>query len=231
MRALVRLASVTALSVTLLYPQTNAEAAVLNFDDYCTGAVTWSQAGGCNGGYAIPSNYNGGIANVTVSYLNSAGVGALQLWRSGFNLLGNVAYNPYSGGKWSIFLTPAAGFNLNLTGFDLGVLNSLGAPTNVRVYDIGTHATLYQSLGITIGTDVDQGGADEIMRFRASWTSTAGLGIEIQDLLADRNVGIDNITFTVDPMQAVPVSVAGAGLPALLAFAGFAAWRHRRTLR
>ena len=69
---------------------------------------------------------------------------------------------------------------------------------------------------------------DEISRFRSgSWASSTGIGIQIQDLQADRSVGIDNFTFTVDPIQIVPVPVAGAGLPALLAIAGFAAWRRR----
>ncbi len=210
-----------------------AKAAVLNFDDVCTGAVTGSQPGGCNGGFAVPSNYTGGISNVTVSYLNSAGVGALQLWRSGYNLLGNVAYNPYVGGRWSIFLSPAAGFKVNLTGFDLGVLNSLGAQTNVRVYDLAGQPSFdFRQYNVTIGTDLDQGLADEISRYRSgSWVSSSGIGIEIQDLQADRSVGIDNITFTVDPIQPVPVPVAGAGLPALLAFAGFAAWRRRRAAK
>lgn len=69
---------------------------------------------------------------------------------------------------------------------------------------------------------------DEISRFRSgSWASSTGIGIQVQELQADRSVGIDNITFTVDPIQVVPVPVAGAGLPALLAIAGFAAWRRR----
>jgi hypothetical protein len=225
MRRLVEAAVLAlALSLTSAAPA-SAGTAALDFEEFCAAASN------CDGA-AIDSSFVGGLKNVSIFY-GSRGTGAtealeeysLRFAKSGFATLSNVAYGGIVNSVASILLLPDEGYSVRLGGFDLASLNGVVRETAYSIFggDDGKGGAFeVVNPRVTLGgSSIDAVGS--VLKVRGDWTSEAGITIEWGP--DAQSVGLDNMVIWVEP---VPGPIAGAGLPALLAVAGFAAWRQRR---
>lgn len=170
----------TLIGVVLAAP---VSAATLDFSgDICGGS--------CSNNALIDSDYGSVSGQLTVSYdfnvNNPSSPSALRWYGPDYSGLTGVAYGA-NGGRAEILFTPAAGFEVTITGFQLGAWPNTDRTSQVSVLDLDGTA-LFASPTLTIAGTTPS-------TFVGPWTSSSGLRIQWgPDAF---NVGIDNITFSV----------------------------------
>jgi hypothetical protein len=189
----------TLLALALSGAAALAQAGVIDFNPP---ASVCNNAADGNGGIVACSNYGyiaqsyGDVAGVLdVQYaaprVNST---SLSWWDANYNTLRGVAW-AVGGDENSaarIDLVPLNGMAVTLSHFDLGAY-----PDTAR----GTHVTVAAIGGPVLFTyDGSVGGlpGNTASSFDGSWTSLSGIRIEWHD--SAYNVGIDNISYAVNPV-------------------------------
>jgi hypothetical protein len=212
--------SLLALSVSLLFLSSSAHAYLIDFGSSERPlACADNLAGGgeftlCFAGIAINQAYGDvtNVVDVTYTDLNDP-TRSLVWWDTNYNNLYGVAIasgtNANSAAR--IDLVPASGLQVNLASFRLGAYNKTTRDTNVAVLAIGSSTPLFVYSG-GVGT-----GSVEATLFDLDVSSASGITIAWSD--SARDVGIDQISFTVTPVPepnvAALASVAVAALGAL----------------
>jgi hypothetical protein len=146
---------------------------------------------------------------------------SLRWWDTNYNDLYGVLWadSSDSDSRARIELKPLNGQGITLTHFDLGAYSQSTLNTTVNVFAIGSTTALYTFTG-AVGSGLTHASFD------INVSSANGLWIEWQD--SAYNVGIDNVTFTVADVAAVPEPSTYALLLAGLAACGTVARRRRR---
>lgn len=198
----------------------------LNFteNDICQNSMGATISGPCSSvapdSNIIKQSYGDIAGQVDVQYRNSLSAtrgaeGAnMSWWEDNYSTLTSVAYGTI-GNTAEIFLKPAVGYYVTLTGFQLGGYSNADQASQFTIVD-GLGNVLASSGLFLISGAVP-------FTSLGSFTSTNGIGIQFGPEAF--NVGIDNIKFSVN---AVPGPIAGAGLPVLLAAGAWYVGRRRR---
>ena len=172
----------------------------------------------CGAGIAVNQSYGDvpGVVDVSYTDLNDPNR-SLVFWDTNYNNLYGVAIasgtNADSAAR--IDLVPASGLQVNLASFRLGAYNKTTRDTNVLVLAIGNPTPLYGYSG-----GVGNGSVDSTL-FDLDVSSASGITIAWSD--SARDVGIDQISFTVTPVP----EPGGAALVAV-AVVALGALAHRR---
>ncbi len=210
-----------ALSASLLLLSSSAHAYVIDFgSSELPFACANNLAGNgailiCGAGIAVNQSYGDvpGVVDVTYTDLNDPNR-SLVFWDTNYNNLYGVAIasgtNEDSAAR--IDIVPAAGLQVNLASFRLGAYNQTTRGTNVAVLAIGDPTPLYADSG-GVGT----GSVDSTL-FDLDVSSASGITIAWSD--SARDVGIDQISFTVTPApepSAAALAVAAVGALGALA--------------
>lgn len=165
----------------------------------------------CFAGIAVNQSYGDvtDVVDVTYTDLNDP-TRSLVWWDTNYNNLFGVAIasgtNADSAAR--IDLVPASGLQVNLDSFRLGAYNQTTRGTNVAVLAIGNPTPLYVYSGV-----VGNGSVDSTL-FDLGLSSASGITIAWSD--SARDVGIDQISFTVTPVpEPVAVALGAAAVGAL----------------
>lgn len=201
---LVSVLGVGMLGLALAIP---AQANVLTFDgNICNGGSS------CGNGSFIDQSYGDVPGQVDVVYRNVAGGGnppppGLRFWTTDYNDLVNVAWTDGGDGAAiaEIFLSPEPGMQVTLNSFDLGAWPDTQRGSQYTIFD-GAFNSLLSSGPLTIG--IFPGNLHN--HFTPNLTSNNG--IRIQWGPSAYNVGIDNVNFTVSPIQHSTVPEPATGL-------------------
>lgn len=135
----------------------------------------------------------GDTAQVNVTYLDVNSGSSLLFWPSGYNNLTNMVWaegsDSFSFGRITLQLLSPGTITLN--SLDMGAHPNISLGTNLRIYDLAGGPALY-----TYSGNVGNPPAATTFAF-STVSSTSGLVIEWQD--SAYNVGMDNVTFTINP--------------------------------
>lgn len=188
---------------------------------------------------ALPSNYGNRVAagsvvsggntfqygnfgegftpNVTATYDNAA-----NTYGSGYGALVNVVYAP--GGIFRLTLTGDTGFNVSLFSFDLAGLDASYQINSVSVFSGAT--TLFTQSNVTVsGSSNGTGVTSFNFGPLTAHTLTVQFDATNQGVVAQQNIGIDNIRFS-------QVAVPEPSVTALVtSMAGLTYLLHRRRSR
>lgn len=198
------------------------EAAVLSFD----AVQCESPPVACANGLAI-NQATGDIAGeLDVVYTNRVGPGnaapfstnlsGIRWFNTGYGDLAGVAWGRGDDGVAEIALLPAPGYQVTLTGFDLGSF-SADVNTQYTVYD-GNYTPLASSGPLSL----DAFGTAGRIRYSYAFDLTSANGLIVQWGPDSSSVALDNLAFGV---TAVPAPGSLALL--LTAVGGALAWRRR----
>lgn len=180
----------------LLFSASLSQATVLNF----SGNICGNGSQACSNGGNISQSY-GDSANIDVvwdSNLSAAGNQNFFWWSTGYSGQTDIAYNT-SGQVGAIDLRPAAGFQVTLNSFDIGAWLSVNRTTQVSIQD--ANGLIYFSSGSITFNSL------QLFNFNGI-TSANGIRINLgPDAF---NTGIDNINFTVSPINVNTVPVPAA---------------------
>lgn len=212
---------VLTLFASLLFLSSSAHAYVIDFGssgrpiacaDNLAGLDTILE---CFAGIAVNQSYGDvtNVVNVTYTDLNDP-TRSLVWWDTNYNNLYGVAYSSGTNADSAarIDLVPASGLQVNLASFRLGAYNKTTRDTNVLVLAIGNPTPLYGYSG-----GVGNGSVDSTL-FDLDVSSASGITIAWSD--SARDVGIDQISFTVTPVpEPGPAALAATAAGALGALA------------
>ncbi len=170
---------------------------------------------GLTNGQSVPQTY-GDQPNLDVSYRSVASPGSnvevassMQYWPTQYSDLTDVAYGFQTA---EVTLTPSAGHQVSLLGFDLGAWPNTDRQSQVSIYNLDYSALLFSTGSITVS------GVTASNFSFANLTRTDGIKIQFgPDAF---NVGIDNIEFTVST-NAVPEPLTLLGAGTALGFGTF----------
>lgn len=192
-----------------------ASAAVLDF----SGAICQFDQGQCIDGFRLGQDYGDIAGQLDVIQddilgdSNAAGTAdaALRWWGTGYSGLSGIAFGGVNDvtGTAEIFFSPAAGYGVTLTGFDLGSFVSIGESTSYTIRD-GSGDVLFSSGPIIV--------AAAGLAVTGNWSSLEGIRLQLGPSVY--NVGIDNIQVAVNavPLPAtawlLATGVAGIGIRA-----------------
>lgn len=206
-----------------------SQANVLDFGQSGTPMFCSSTADGlgapiacANGSYFLQS-YGDIASAVDVTYsaprINDGR--SLRWWAENYNDLYGVLWADSSDAdsRARIEIKPLGGKTVTLTHFDFGAFLNSTRDTTINVFAIGNPIALFTYAG-PVGSGLMHNGFD------LNVSSTTGLRLEWKD--SAFNVGVDNVTFTLDAVGAVPEPSTYALLLAGLAVCGAAARRRRR---
>jgi hypothetical protein len=183
--------------------------------------------GGCSNFYSILDSYGDVPGIVDVQYDRQVGASIpdrrLSWWDANYSELRGVAWggNGDAAGTAEIFLDPAPGQQVTLSGFQLGAYPNIDRLTYIRILD-GSGDVLAEggSLGSAASKITISGASSSTFDFAL----TSDEGIRIQWGPSAYNTGIDNIRFSVTP---IPEPGTWALMGAGLALLGFSARRRR----
>lgn len=172
----------------------------------------------CASNTPLLQSYGDVAGIVDVSYdsdISVAGLTPMYLWETGYDVLTNVIYGA-SGATSAITLTPAAGYRIELLGFDIAPYLQRVRDTRIQIEDFA-QGVMFDTGVFTVPTSgvthIDTSGA---------FTTTSGMRLLFGPDAYD--VGIDNIQFSVVP---APVPLPASALLLMGAIAGFGALRRR----
>lgn len=175
-----------------------------------------------NFGYFLQSYGDvAGVLDVTYSAPRINDGRSLRWWSDSYNDLYGVLWadSGDADSRARIELKPLDGKTVTLTHFDFGAYPNSTRDTTINVFAIGNAVPLFTYSG-PVGAGLTHNGFD------INVSSTTGLWLEWQD--SAYNVGIDNVTFTLNDVGAVPEPSTYALLLAGLAACGAVARRRRR---
>jgi hypothetical protein len=144
----------------------------------------------------ISQDYGDIAGQVDVIYDAARTVDELQpllFWSTGYETLTGVAYGVNEGGGLSITLAAMTGFRIALQGFDIAPFADRVKDTLVQVIDIEDGAIVFDDGYSPLSTEVVTS-----LRF-IGFTSAFGFRINLGPDAFD--VGIDNIVFSVTPIE------------------------------
>jgi MYXO-CTERM domain-containing protein len=213
--------SLLALSASLLFLSSSAHAYLIDFGSSELPIACANNLAGegkmliCAAGIAVNQSYGDvpGVVDVSYTDLNDP-TRSLVFWDTNYNNLYGVAIasgtNVDSAAR--IDLVPASGLQVNLASFRLGAYNKTTRGTNVLVLAIGDSTPLYAYSG-----GVGNGSVDSTL-FDLDVSSASGITIAWSD--SARDVGIDQISFTVTPVpEPGSAALAAVAVVALIALA------------
>lgn len=159
----------------------------------------------------IPDGY-GSTAEVAVSYQTLKADKSLysdhmQFWNEGYADLPAASYSDGSGGYALITFTPAAGYSLNLTGFDMGAY-----PTGISGRNESVISVLYGASSVDYGPTTLSGVTATHFAPNVSYSGPVSIIFG-----TDWDNGINNIEFSVTAVPEPTTMVAGLGTLGLLA--------------
>lgn len=213
----VKTAVTAALLATATTIATPASAAVLDF----SGPVCQFDQGQCIDGFRLSQGYGditGQLDVIQDDILGDAvdagtADAALRWWGTGYSGLSGIAYGGVNDvtGTAELFFSPAAGYRVTVTGFDLGSFVSIGESTSYTVRD-GSGDILFSSGPLVVGAAG--------LAVTGNWSSLEGIRLQLGPSVY--NVGIDNIQVQV---EAVPLPATAWLLATAVLGAG---WRTAR---
>jgi len=192
-----------------------------------TNTLTFSGLGLSNASL-IPQSYGDVPGVVNISYRSVFPFGSndtftpdLSYWNDLYSDLTDIAYSPSSDstGTGEVAILPAAGYKVKLLGFDLGSWPNLSRTSQAAIYD-GTLSTQLLDYGTFTVSGITASS------FAPNLQSSNGLRIQWGP--SAFNVGIDNISYELTPIDPITSSVPGP-LPALGVAAGFGYSRKLRS--
>lgn len=209
--------------VLLLATSGQAVAAVLTFDS----ALCEDPPIACANGLRINQAVGDVAGQLDVTYANRVAAGdaaefatnlsGIRWFGAGYGDLSGVLWGRGDNGVAEVALRPAPGFQVTLSGFDLGAFSA----------DIGTQYTVYDGnyspLAASGPLVLDAFGTSGRIRYGYDFDLTSANGLIIQWGPDSGNVALDNLEFEVTPVPApAAVVLLGTGL------AGLVTWRSGR---
>jgi hypothetical protein len=152
----------------------------------------------CFNGVAISQSYGDIAGQVDVRYnadRSTPALSPLLYWSTGYETLTDVAYGSLGLGGISIALVAQTGFQITLMGFDIAPYVDNSEDTLVRVIDRKDVSFAFSQDFAPLSTE----GVTSFSFSGPEFTSTTGFDIWLGP--DAWNVGIDNIVFSVNPID------------------------------